>query len=115
MKKVRITKEKWERIGIKAGFMQRTARRSDSHGRPINLNEKYILKKKVHGMDDPCWFSNGSLRSPELVFLANEALKITGSRLEDLNYDWDRDWWAVKANDDAYDPKLPLQETTGQK
>jgi len=95
--KIKITRDQWEKIGFKAGFIK-IARRKDNNGRPIAFSEKYVLKKKKHGMDDPYFFMNGSLSSPELAMDFKDALQIDGGKLEDIAYDWTRDWVAIAVN-----------------
>jgi hypothetical protein len=107
--KVILSKSQWFNIGKKAGFIKE-ARRKDSLGKPLAYMDKYVLKKKVHGMDDPYFFSNGSLHAPELVMDFKDALQIAGDKLEDMAWDWTRDWSAipVKRQSDELQRKLIL-------
>lgn len=72
-------------------------RRTDQHGQRIGLSERYILRRKRHGMEDPYFLQGGSLHSPELCFLPQDAVKVEGSILVDMAYDWTKDWAAVRA------------------
>jgi len=95
--KIKLSKVQWEVIGKKTGWIKE-ARRKDSHGIPLAYSEKYVLKKIKHGIDDPYFFGNGSLHSPEMVMDFSDAAQISGGQLEDLAWDWTRDWVAIAVN-----------------
>lgn len=113
--KIILSKSQWFDIGKKAGFIKE-ARRKDSLGRPLAYMDKYVLKKKVHGMDDPYFFSNGSLHAPELVMDFKDALHISGDKLEYMAWDWTKDWVAIpvkRPSDEAiFRLKEPKPEPT---
>lgn len=91
---LKLSKKQWLNIGLRSGFIKQ-ARRKDSLDRPLGYSEDYILRKKVHKLDDPYFLGGGSFHAPELVFLPKDASIISGGKLQDIAYDWTLDWAAV--------------------
>lgn len=68
--------------------------RLDSLDRRLGRKEFYILRNELTGK----FLKNGPLSSPTTVEMPNEAALVTGEQLENMNYDWTKEWSAVANN-----------------
>lgn len=85
-------------------------RRKDHNGRNLDWLEKYFLRHKGSGGKKGIFFGGGSLHGPEFVELPSEAVLFTGGQLEDMGYDWTKEWSAIRDLAlEKIDVKKPLE------
>jgi hypothetical protein len=77
---------------MKVSMREIKSRRTDSTGRPIYHQDKFLLKHKRLNK----YYSGGSLHAPHLEKDEGMAIIFDGGKLNDLAYDWTLDWKAVR-------------------
>ena len=93
--KIKLSKVQWEEIGRKSGWIKTATRRKDQFGNMLAHAERYFLRRKKHGPDDPYFFGGGSIFAPKMVYLPADAEQFSGSTLSSMAYDWTMNWDAV--------------------